>query len=336
MDDHPDPLLQFFSATEFQSSDILYTTLELQSTCSADEIKRAYRKAALRLHPDKHATKSDTVRQEMSKEFQKVGFAYAVLGDEVKRKRYDATGRTDDLPFADAESMGWDAYFESMYQRFDRKVLDEDKARYQGSQEELVDLVTAYNSASGSFPRIVQSIPHSQITDESRFITSINELISDGKLSSTKKWTTTSTDDKARAGRVKAAERAAKEAEKAAEELGIWDEFYGSGHKGVRKGKGTGKGKENDGDNGDGLAAIILKRQREREGGLDALEEKYRRLEEEERQRKRTKGKRGKVVAEEDGPVLDISEADFEALQANMFPNDEAGKKPRKVRKTKA
>ena len=87
MDDHPDPLLQFFSATEFQSSDILYTTLELQSTCSADEIKRAYRKAALRLHPDKHATKSDTVRQEMSKEFQKVGFAYAVLGDEVKRKR---------------------------------------------------------------------------------------------------------------------------------------------------------------------------------------------------------------------------------------------------------
>ena len=129
-------------------------------------------------------------------------------------------------------------------------------------------------------------------------------MISDGKLSSTKKWTTTSTDDKARAGRVKAAERAAKEAEKAAEELGIWDEFYGSGHKGVRKGKGTGKGKENDGDNGDGLAAIILKRQREREGGLDALEEKYRRLEEEERQRKRTKGKRGKVVAEEDGPVL--------------------------------
>jgi DnaJ family protein C protein 9 len=28
--------------------------------------------------------------------------------------------------------MGWDAYFESLFERIDRKVLDEDKARYQG------------------------------------------------------------------------------------------------------------------------------------------------------------------------------------------------------------
>jgi len=46
--------------------------------------------------------------------------------------RYDTTGRTDDLPFADAGSMGWDAYFESLFQRVDRKMLDDDKARYQG------------------------------------------------------------------------------------------------------------------------------------------------------------------------------------------------------------
>jgi DnaJ family protein C protein 9 len=29
--------------------------------------------------------------------------------------------------------MGWDAYFESLFERIDRKVLDEDKARYQGA-----------------------------------------------------------------------------------------------------------------------------------------------------------------------------------------------------------
>ena len=28
--------------------------------------------------------------------------------------------------------MGWDAYFESLFQRIDRKVLDEDKVKYQG------------------------------------------------------------------------------------------------------------------------------------------------------------------------------------------------------------
>ena len=28
--------------------------------------------------------------------------------------------------------MGWDAYFETLFQRIDRKMLDEDKVRYQG------------------------------------------------------------------------------------------------------------------------------------------------------------------------------------------------------------
>lgn len=47
--------------------------------------------------------------------------------------RYDATGRTDDLSFGDAEEMGWDAYFESVYQRVDRKILDDHKKSYQGT-----------------------------------------------------------------------------------------------------------------------------------------------------------------------------------------------------------
>jgi DnaJ family protein C protein 9 len=47
--------------------------------------------------------------------------------------RYDATGRTDDMPFSDAEEMGWDAYFESVYTRVDRQMLDDDKKAYQGA-----------------------------------------------------------------------------------------------------------------------------------------------------------------------------------------------------------
>jgi hypothetical protein len=45
--------------------------------------------------------------------------------------RYDATGRTDEK-FADAEEMGWDAYFGSLYQRVDKKMIDEDMKKYQG------------------------------------------------------------------------------------------------------------------------------------------------------------------------------------------------------------
>jgi curved DNA-binding protein CbpA len=88
MDDVSDPLLNFFSPPEASTENILYITLSVQPAASAEEIKKAYRLAALRLHPDKHAGKSDEEKEKMGKEFQKVGFAYAVLGDEKKRKRY--------------------------------------------------------------------------------------------------------------------------------------------------------------------------------------------------------------------------------------------------------
>jgi DnaJ family protein C protein 9 len=162
-------------------------------------------------------------------------------------------------------------------------------------------------------------IPHSTFTDESRLIGSINELISSGKLKSTKTWARTSTDEKSRAKREKAGKKEAREAEEAAKELGVWDEFYGSGTKGTRKGdeKSSGKkdkkdkkDKKNEETEGgeDKLAALILKRQRQREGGLDALAEKYRRIEEEEREKKKAKkGKKGKEDARVDENGMPVS-----------------------------
>lgn len=124
----------------------------------------------------------------------------------------------------------------------------------------------------------------------------VNRLIKENKLDSTKTWKSSSTDKKAKATRRKAASKEAKEAEEAAKELGIWDEFYGSGAKGKRKGREEGKG---DGDGGeDGLRALIQKRQKEREGGLNALEEKYTKMEEEEKAKRKAKGKKGKAESE--------------------------------------
>ncbi|GFZ50788.1 hypothetical protein JCM24511_08546 [Saitozyma sp. JCM 24511] len=337
MDDTPDPILNFFTPAEASQDNLLYAALSVERTAEAEEIRKAYRRAALRLHPDKHAGKNQGEKEEMSREFQKVGFAYAVLSDEKKRKRYDETGRTDESAFADAEEMGWDAYFESLFERIDRRVLDEDKARYQGSEEETEDLISAYTESRGSLPDILSMIPHSTFTDEPRLIGSVNELISSGKLKSTKTWVRTSTDEKSRAKRQKLGKKEALEAEEAAKELGVWDEFYGSGTKGTRKGdeKGSGKKdkkekkdkKDEEADGGeDKLAALILKRQREREGGLDALAEKYRRIEEEEREKKKakkaTKGKKanGNEAADlDENGMPEISDADFEALQAKMF-----------------
>jgi DnaJ family protein C protein 9 len=87
MDDHPDPIYNFFPEPSASDPDVLYKALSVARLATAEDIRKAYRKLALKYHPDKHGSKSDTEKESMGKEFQKIGFAYAVLSEEVRRKR---------------------------------------------------------------------------------------------------------------------------------------------------------------------------------------------------------------------------------------------------------
>ncbi|MBW2559074.1 MAG: DnaJ domain-containing protein [Deltaproteobacteria bacterium] len=64
-----------------------YKTLGVGKTASGDGIKKAYRKLALKYHPDKNP--GDKRAEET---FKKISEAYAVLGDTEKRKQYDSFG----------------------------------------------------------------------------------------------------------------------------------------------------------------------------------------------------------------------------------------------------
>jgi DnaJ family protein C protein 9 len=87
MTEDADPLLTFFSASEAEDPDVLYATLGLARDAGATDISKAYRKAALRCHPDKHASKAPAERDALTAQFQRIGFAFAVLSDEKRRKR---------------------------------------------------------------------------------------------------------------------------------------------------------------------------------------------------------------------------------------------------------
>lgn len=55
-------------------------------------LKRAYRKLAMRWHPDKHASKSEEEKEAASENFKRVAEAYAVLSNPEKRRIYDMCG----------------------------------------------------------------------------------------------------------------------------------------------------------------------------------------------------------------------------------------------------
>ncbi|KAJ3326272.1 hypothetical protein HDV06_000148 [Boothiomyces sp. JEL0866] len=77
----------------FKAKGDLYGILGLEKGCSDNDIKKAYRKLALKYHPDKcGAPGTDDA-------FKAIGHAWTVLGDEQKRSSYDRFG-------IDSESSG--------------------------------------------------------------------------------------------------------------------------------------------------------------------------------------------------------------------------------------
>ena len=68
-----------------------YQVLGVDKKASADEIKKAYRKLAIKWHPDKNPTN----KKASEEKFKKISEAYAVLSDPEKRQQYDTFGSAD-------------------------------------------------------------------------------------------------------------------------------------------------------------------------------------------------------------------------------------------------
>lgn len=66
-----------------------YRVLGLEQNCTENDIKKAYRKISLKVHPDKNSA------PQADEAFKAVGLAYATLSDKQKRDVYDRYGDED-------------------------------------------------------------------------------------------------------------------------------------------------------------------------------------------------------------------------------------------------
>lgn len=92
-----------------------YELLEVARTASTEEIKKAYKKMALKWHPDRNINN----REESEKQFTSINKAYNVLVNERKREQYDRHGEMDDGDLASGMGgVGMPPDFFSMFNAF--------------------------------------------------------------------------------------------------------------------------------------------------------------------------------------------------------------------------
>lgn len=72
-----------------------YNILGVDKKCSEKDIKKAYKKAVLKYHPDRQVGKSDDEKKKAEEKFKDIQEAYECLSDHQKRAHYDRFGSID-------------------------------------------------------------------------------------------------------------------------------------------------------------------------------------------------------------------------------------------------
>lgn len=175
----------------------LYEILELQpdSDCPEEEvrynsitdsdIKKAYRKLALRYHPDKGGD---------PKKFQALSVAHSVLSDADKRKRYDQSGDLEDAEDVDGDFSFWYEYFRNLFPKLTVNKIEAFSATYKGSDEERSDVIREYERHKGDLRRIMNSVILAEDGDEPRLCSIIDAAIASGDIKSLPKYRNTRVD----------------------------------------------------------------------------------------------------------------------------------------------
>lgn len=225
-----DPMHLFFSHE--QDVDLFKVLgLDRDDNPSPEHIRKAYRRLALMYHPDKAALHGNNA-EKVALRFQQIGFAYTVLSDSKRRKRYERTGSTSDSVWDSDEPVDWNEYFKSLWTgEVNAKSLSEFQSAYQGSEEERQDILQAYRDHRGSLEGIFSAVPCSNILDdEERFVEIVNAALHANELHETRAWTQLSSSTKGPKIRKTLRDKArseASEAEAYAKELGVWDDLFG-------------------------------------------------------------------------------------------------------------
>lgn len=226
-----------------------------------------------RLHVITNATTdkaSETDKEAAHKKFQEIAFAYAVLSDDRRRRRYDLTGSTAET-LEDDDDFDWLKFYREQFENVvNEEAINKFSNEYKGSDEERRDLLNAYTKGKGNLNTVYQLVMLSDILeDDDRFRQILDEEIANGNIESYPIYARETDATRQKAKDVEAKRREDYDKREAAK---------AGAEKASEKSNGKAKAKSKKGgvDDMAGLAALIQQRQKSRAGNFfDSLEAKY-------------------------------------------------------------
>ncbi|PNF26651.1 DnaJ subfamily C member 9 [Cryptotermes secundus] len=178
------PSLHDLCEKYFQSRD-LYEVLKIPNIANQKQVRKAYHKLSLLVHPDRVEEKE---KIEATEKFKVLGKIHSILSDKEKRAIYDESGDCDEEN-DDIVERDWNEYWRMLFKPITVKDITDYEKKYKGSEEELGDLKRAYLDGKGDMDFILEAVPFSHTDEEPRLRELIQGLIDKGDVPEHKAFT---------------------------------------------------------------------------------------------------------------------------------------------------
>lgn len=211
------------SPLKAKKTESFYEVLNVKTSASQQEIRKAYYKLALKYHPDRiPSTSGENSKKEIETKFKVIGFAYEVLSNPDKREIYDRN------PLAFSEGTTDISKFTELFTKITTQDIDDFKKYYIGSAEELEDIMASYMKNYGDIVKITEEVFFGSVYEEERYLDLIKRQIAREILPDYLSNGKSPDSHRKKALRLKKAEKEASEADAYAKELGLFSTKDGS------------------------------------------------------------------------------------------------------------
>ncbi|KAG5865301.1 hypothetical protein JTB14_013797 [Gonioctena quinquepunctata] len=161
-----------------------YEILKVEPEATEKQLKKAYHRLSLLVHPDRVDEDQKAIATE---KFKALGKIHSILQNPEKRKLYDDVGEYDEESESDS-LFNWMDYWRNMFKKIELKDIEKYEKEYIGSETELRDIKRAYVGSKGNMDKILEMVPFSNCDDEARFIDIVQRMVDDGEVESYKSF----------------------------------------------------------------------------------------------------------------------------------------------------